>query len=377
MSKLPDVNNLLSAEADTMNAAQAAGQVVAQGIGAYADMKRDQASDEATAASWDEGGTDRVALHVVGGALIGGLGGGGIGSAAAGAAGAGFASAFAGKLNGLADEIGRHTGSMTLGNVASNVLAGAGGTLLGGNPGAFAASNEDLYNRSSGNGEGKGGTGNEFIDRFAAWSDDPLGTLNRQMSSLGDQFGALMRHGAQTKMSESPASLMAQGAANGVSAVTGVGGGRPPAASPGMVVVNSSTGQVANAAVGTPGNATLNSGNDDQQSANNGASDNSPYSNLSDSPSVGPGKNFTAAQKQKIYQQNMESNGGVLRSDQDGTELVMPSKSEKGVTPPSNEAQIDHIVPRNPADPDASKGTNSYGNAQVLSRDQNRQKSNK
>jgi filamentous hemagglutinin len=162
VSKLPDVNNLLSAQADTMNAAQAAGQVVAQGIGAYADMKRDQASDEATAASWDEGGTDRVALHVVGGALIGGLGGGGIGSAAAGAAGAGFASAFAGKLNGLADQIGDATGSMTLGNVVSNVLAGAGGALVGGSAGAFTASNADLYNRSTGNADGKGGTGNPF-----------------------------------------------------------------------------------------------------------------------------------------------------------------------------------------------------------------------
>ncbi|MBW9104145.1 polymorphic toxin type 22 domain-containing protein, partial [Paraburkholderia phenoliruptrix] len=86
----------------------------------------------------------------------------GIGSAAAGAAGAGFASAFAGKLNGLADQIGEATGSMTLGNVVSNVLAGAGGALVGGSAGAFTASNADLYNRSTGNGDGKGGTGNPF-----------------------------------------------------------------------------------------------------------------------------------------------------------------------------------------------------------------------
>ena len=38
-----------------------------------------------------------------------------------------------------------------------------------------------------------------------------------------------------------------------------------------------------------------------------------PYSNLTDSPSVGPGKNFTQTQKANIYQENMANNGGVLR----------------------------------------------------------------
>ncbi len=42
----------------------------------------------------------------------------------------------------------------------------------------------------------------------------------------------------------------------------------------------------------------------------------------------------------------MNDNGGVLRSDLDGQELVMPRKSQSGVTPPPNEAQIDHIVPK-------------------------------
>lgn len=114
------------------------------------------------ASVWDEGGADRVLLHVAGGALMGGLGGGGFGTALQGAVGAGVSSAFAGKLNGLADQIGDATGSMTLGNVVSNVLAGAGGALVGGSAGAFTASNADLYNRSTGNGDGKGGTGNPF-----------------------------------------------------------------------------------------------------------------------------------------------------------------------------------------------------------------------
>ncbi len=164
VSDAPDVNSILNQQADTMQAAQAAGQVVAQGIAAYADGKKADAQKAADAAktagdmdaynaamadvkSWSEGGANRMELHIVGGALLGGLGGGGMGSAAAGAAGAGVASALAGKLNGLADEIGGATGSMTLGNVTSNVLAGLGGAVVGGGMGAFTASNADLYNR--------------------------------------------------------------------------------------------------------------------------------------------------------------------------------------------------------------------------------------
>ena len=77
-----------------------------------------------------------------------------------------------------------------------------------------------------------------------------------------------------------------------------------------------------------------------------------------------------------IYDANIESNGGTLKSDLDGTELVTPHKSLSGVTPSQNEAQIDHITSRNPSDPNATSRTNSYSNAQVLSRAQNRAKLN-
>ena len=100
------------------------------------------------------------------------------------------------------------------------------------------------------------------------------------------------------------------------------------------------------------------------------------YSNLKDHPSVGAGKAFTKAQKINILNQNKAANGGVLKSDMDGTELVAPQQSRAGVTPPENEAAVDHISPRNPADPSAPRGTNSYSNAQVLSRRQNQIKSN-
>lgn len=202
VSKTPDVQHLLDQQADLMNATQAAGQVVAQGIGAYADTKQKEAQRAANAAkasgdttaqaayqaeadSWAEGGTNRVLMHTAGGALLAGLGGG---NALAGAAGAGLSSAFAGKLNSLADAVGDGTGSMLAGNVLSNVLAGAGGALIGGTSGAFTASNADLYNRSQSNADGTGGTGSEFFhkvwDAIVETATHPADSFNYAMNSI-------------------------------------------------------------------------------------------------------------------------------------------------------------------------------------------------
>jgi RHS repeat-associated protein len=101
-----------------------------------------------------------------------------------------------------------------------------------------------------------------------------------------------------------------------------------------------------------------------------------PYAQLEDPANVKPGGNFTPAQKRAIYEENMRRNNGVLRADDTGEVLVRPQKSQRGVTPPRNEAQIDHIDARNPASPNAARGTNSYGNARVISRETNQQKSN-
>ena len=67
----------------------------------------------------------------------------------------------------------------------------------------------------------------------------------------------------------------------------------------------------------------------------------------------------------------MEKNGGVIKSDLSGEILVPAPQSKKGVTPNPLEAQIDHIFPKSKGD------SNSYSNAQVLSRIENIKKSDK
>ncbi|WP_244145893.1 hypothetical protein [Paraburkholderia tropica] len=203
--------------------------------------------------NWKEGGDSRAELHAAGGALIGGLGGGGAFSTIGGAAGAGLASKMAGTLNDISKGVASATGSELIGNLAANIAAGVGGAALGGTAGAAMASNVHLYNQT--------------VD-----DERPLtGELGKKPLTLADYFMA----GVKTALDLLP---------------FGFGGGRPPAAGPGAVLVNGA-GQALAAGISSsstaagygPGNATLSSGNggeNGQQSASSEASNTATYPSL-------------------------------------------------------------------------------------------------
>ncbi|MFD1554500.1 hypothetical protein ACFSHT_02510 [Paraburkholderia silviterrae] len=294
VAKTPDVNNILNQQADTMQAAQAAGQVVAQGIGAYADSKRATAIENAKAAetrgdtqgaqaywseakSWKEGGDSRALLQAAGGALIGGLGGGSAFGALGGAAGAGLGSKMGSMTRGVSDAMGDAmgdaSGSSLIGNISANILAGLAGGLVGGSAGAAAASNVNLYNQGNNTNERK----NEGIaDSLKQQVVDMYNAVQAARQGVADgvgQFIGKMNDQAASMAKQPAPDLIAQGVRNGLDAGIGMGGGKPPAASPGAVLADSVVGQAAGAGISSgssvagygPGNATLSNGNSDDK----------------------------------------------------------------------------------------------------------------
>jgi len=94
------------------------------------------------------------------------------------------------------------------------------------------------------------------------------------------------------------------------------------------------------------------------------------YGNLSDQHprvKVGEGKEYSSSQKNAIYKENASRNGGVIRDDVSGKQLVR----QTGTGPkPLNGAEVDHIIPK------TKGGFNSFDNARITNWQTNLAKSN-
>lgn len=95
------------------------------------------------------------------------------------------------------------------------------------------------------------------------------------------------------------------------------------------------------------------------------------YSSIRDPANVTASTKPTPRQVREMKQANRAQNDGELRDDVTGERMVDSKKSESGVTPPSNEAQVDH---KNPVD---NGGTRHMSNLELRTRKNNRKKSNK
>ncbi|WP_459621997.1 polymorphic toxin type 22 domain-containing protein, partial [Burkholderia sp. 3C] len=193
VGKLPDMQNLLSNQADMMAAASAAGEAVSRRIGDYADkMKKDAAAngDQAGVDAWKEGGANRALMQGAGAALMTGIAGG---NAVGGAAGAAIASIASGKLNELSsaiagsDPTGNADMNQALGNIVANALATGMGAAVGANAGAAEASSVDLYNRSAHDNVGGGKKPKDLVSQVCgAGAQCSDATLIAAIQAQGD-----------------------------------------------------------------------------------------------------------------------------------------------------------------------------------------------
>jgi filamentous hemagglutinin len=173
----------------------------------------------------------------------------------------------------------------------ATLSGGLAAGLAGGNAqaGATAAENEALNNSLS---DKIRQLKNDLVDRIKWTYADPAGDVSRWVG----QFGGLMQSGAQQTMSQSGWSLALQGISNGISALSGIDGGLPPAG-PDLAPVSSGPGQMPSSAGGgaspitPPGTPIQSSSNDGssgtEQSATNSAGNSSGNLNGQGAPNTG------------------------------------------------------------------------------------------
>ncbi|WP_254073726.1 hypothetical protein [Burkholderia sp. S171] len=202
LNKSPDLNNILTNQADMAAAASAAGEAVSKTVGDIATAKEKAADQQLTAAQqayqadpsdankaardaaqttadgWADNGAYRAALHGAGAALVVGLGGGNALGAAAGTAGSVLASQTTGDL---AKQVTGQLGitnpdvSAAVTNLVNNVEAGGIGAALGGSSGAVGASNADRFNRQLHPDETAWVTRQDTLKAFEAYYDKTTG----------------------------------------------------------------------------------------------------------------------------------------------------------------------------------------------------------
>ena len=88
-------------------------------------------------------------------------------------------------------------------------------------------------------------------------------------------------------------------------------------------------------------------------------------------PGSRPGQGFTTKGKKDVIDENKAKNNGKTVCENCGVQTTKPEKSQKGVTPPSTDTQVDHV------DPSANGGSGTPENGQVLCRGCNIEKSDK
>ncbi|WP_371320857.1 hemagglutinin repeat-containing protein [Ralstonia pseudosolanacearum] len=156
----------------------------------------------------------------------------------------------------------------------------------------------------------------------------------RQVVNLPRDFANKMQSDAWRKMSESPADLIVQGVANGLSAIVGIGGGEPPAASPGAVLANPAARQAANASLSATADRPPNA-----IASTSGGDGNSSGSNIQQNKAKGDAfENSVAKSYQDQYpevgqQVTIRTGDGtrtrldILARDQDGKIICAECKS--------------------------------------------------